>query len=220
MPAVGALLSVLTATAAVGVLAASLLARSQTHLKRMIAYSSVSQIGYVFLGISLGTGAGAAMALYHMIAHGLAKSLMFLSAGTLIAQTGSAAPEALRGIGKEMPVTLGFFCLSAFSMVGIPVLPGFISKFALALAAIEAGRLPVLAVILLSSLLTAAYYFPLIINGFFGEDNLRDRISLSKLRPAREQLPLGALALLLVLAGAFSGTLLEVLEAGMTGGVL
>lgn len=220
MSAVGALLSVLTATAAVGVLAASLLARSQTHLKRMIAYSSVSQIGYVFLGISLGTGAGAAMALYHMIAHGLAKSLMFLSAGTLIAQTGSAAPEALRGIGKEMPVTLGFFCLSAFSMVGIPVLPGFISKFALALAAIEAGRLPVLAVILLSSLLTAAYYFPLIINGFFGEDNLRDRISLSKLRPAREQLPLAALALLLVLAGAFSGTLLEVLEAGMTGGVL
>lgn len=213
--AAGMILGLLTLTAAAGILTASFMARSQRHLKRMIAYSSVSQIGYVFLGISLGTPAGAAMALYHMLAHGLAKSMMFLTAGTLIAQTGITDPEGLRGIGKEMPVTLGFFTLSAFSMVGIPVLPGFISKFALALSVIDRGRLGLLAVILFSSLLTAAYYFPIIVNGFFGEKNLSDRVSLSRLRPLKEQMPLAFLGLLLVLTGFFSGSILSVLEAGL-----
>lgn len=218
IPSVGMILNLLAGTAAVGIVAASVMARSQGHLKRMIAYSSVSQIGYVFLGIGLGTPAGIAMALYHMLAHGLAKSCMFLSAGSFIEQTGCHTVADFKGIGREMPYTLGFFTLSAFSMVGIPMLPGFISKFSLALAAIHAGKYVFLAVILLSSLLNALYYFPIIINGYFGEENLRGKVPKSRVKPFRELLPLLALSILMVFAGVLSGRILHILQLGLYAG--
>lgn len=218
MPQVSLILNTLAGTAAAGIIIASVMARSQTHIKRMIAYSSVSQIGYVFLGAGLGTFSGITMALYHMIAHGLAKSCMFLSAGSFIEQTGCHDLEDFKGIGKEMPYTLGLFTLSAFSMVGIPMLPGFISKFSLALATIHSGKPIFLAVILASSLLNAVYYFPVIINGYFGEENLRGKLHKSRMKPLRELVPLIALSALMVLAGFFSGRLLNILNLGLYAG--
>lgn len=218
LPALSTLLNILAGTAAIGIVVASLQARTQTHLKRMIAYSSVSQIGYVFLGIGLATPASMVMALYHMIAHGLAKSCLFLSAGSFIEQTGSYDVRDFRGIGKEMPFTLGFFTLCAFSMVGIPMLPGFISKFGLALAIIDSGKYVFLAVLLLSSLLSAFYYFPIVINGYFGEENLEGRVLYGKVKPFRELQPLMVLTVLMVIAGFFSGALLNILELGLYAG--
>lgn len=215
VPSLGLIFNALAATAATGILVASLRARSQTHLKRMVAYSSVSQIGYVFLGIGLGTPAGIVMALYHMIAHGLAKSCLFLSAGAFIEQTGRHDINDFKGIGREMPFTLGFFTLSAFSMVGIPMLPGFISKFALALAAIDSGKFIFLGVLLISSLLSAFYYFPIIINGYFGEENLEGKVLYGKVKPFREMTPMIGLSLLMVLAGFLSGRFLDILELGL-----
>lgn len=218
LPSLSLIMNILAGTAAAGIIIASVLARSEHQIKRMLAYSSVSQIGYVFLAIGLGTPAAIVVALYHMIAHGLAKACLFLTAGLFINETGCHDMKEFKGIGKEMPYTLGLFTLSALSMVGIPILPGFISKFSLAMASIHSGKLIVLAVILLSSLLTALYYFPIIINGYFGEENLRDRLLNSRVRSFRDLLPLFSLSFLMILAGFLSGHVLEILKLGLYSG--
>jgi multicomponent Na+:H+ antiporter subunit D len=198
-----------------GMIFGSLFARSQTELKRMIAYSSVAQMGYIFFAIGLGNKLGLIMAVYHIIAHALTKSSLFLAAGSFIEQTGFKTIDEFKGIGKEMPVTLGIFTISALSMIGIPVLPGFISKWNLAMAAIEIDKIYLLIILLVSSLLNAGYYFPIIINGYFGEDNLDGKIFRSKSKPVKTLLPLMILTILMVLAGFFSGSIITFIERGI-----
>lgn len=199
----------------VGMIMGSLFARRQKILKRLIAYSSVAQMGYIFFGIGLGNQLGLIMAVYHILAHGLTKSSLFLSAGSFIEQTGFKKIEDFRGIGKEMPVTLGIFTLSALSLIGIPVLPGFISKWNLALASIDHGMISLLGVILLSSLLNALYYFPIVINGYFGEDNLDGKIFRSKSKPVKELIPVILLSLAMFAIGVFSGPIIEFIRSGI-----
>ncbi|MCD4714745.1 MAG: hypothetical protein K8R73_15825 [Clostridiales bacterium] len=198
-----------------GMLLGSLLARSQKELKRMIAYSSVSQMGYIFFGIGLGNRLGLGMAVYHIVAHGVTKSSLFLAAGSFIEQTGHKMIDDFKGIGKEMPVTLGIFTISALSMIGIPVLPGFISKWNLSMAAIESGRIYLLAVLLASSLLNASYYFPIIINGYFGEDNLDGKIFKSKSKPIKTLMPLIILTVAMILVGFLSGKVIDFIDSGI-----
>lgn len=209
------ILPLLLGFGAAGMLAGSLLARVQTDLKRMIAYSSVAQMGYIFFGAGLGNALGLLIAFYHCLAHGLTKSCLFLSASSIIEQTGQRDIRELRGIGKEMPLTMALFTVNALSMVGIPILPGFISKWNLSLAAIESGRLALLLVILASSLLNISYYFPIILNAFFGNANLEGKVYHSKSKPVRELLPLVLLTLAVVLAGFASGPILDWLQAGL-----
>ncbi|MCK5762554.1 MAG: hypothetical protein KAH05_00395 [Clostridiales bacterium] len=198
-----------------GMIMGSLFARRQKYLKRLIAYSSVAQMGYIFFGIGLGNELGLIMAIYHILAHGLTKSSLFLSAGSFIEQTGFKKIEDFKGIGKEMPVTLGIFTLSALSLIGIPVLPGFISKWNLALASIDSGMIYLLIVILLSSLLNAVYYFPIIINGYFGEDNLDGKVFKSKSKPIKELIPVILLTLAMIVIGFMSGPVIEFIRSGI-----
>lgn len=208
-------LNLLLVFGSLGMIIGSLLARSQTELKRMIAYSSVSQMGYIFFGIGLGNRLGLAMAIYHMVAHGVTKSNLFLAAGSFIEQTGKKKIDDFKGIGKEMPVTLGIFTLCGLSMIGIPVLPGFISKWNLSMAAIESGRIYLLAILLASSLLNASYYFPIIINGYFGEDNLDGKVFKSKSKPIKTLLPLIILTIIMILVGFMSGTIIDFIDRGI-----
>lgn len=198
-----------------GMILGSLFARSQKELKRMIAYSSVAQMGYIFFAIGLGNKLGLVMAIYHIIAHAVTKSSLFLAAGSFIEQTGFKKIDEIRGIGKEMPITLGIFTVSALSMIGIPVLPGFISKWNLALASIESGKIFLLAVILISSLLNAVYYFPIIINGYFGEENLDGKVFKSKSKPMKALMPLIVLSISMVLVGFLSGIVIDFIEKGI-----
>lgn len=197
-----------------GMLIGSLLARSQTDLKRMIAYSSVAQMGYIFFSLGLGNALGLVMAIYHIVAHAVTKSTLFLATGSFIEQTDSHEISDFKGIGKEMPVTLGIFTLSALSMIGIPILPGFISKWNMSMAAIDNGQIYLLFVLLASSLLNAAYYFPIIINGYFGEENLAGKIYKSKMKPLSTLLPLFALTGMMLFVGFFSGLLIDWIENG------
>lgn len=212
---VPAVLGVLGAT---GMIAGSLMARKQKILKRMIAYSSVAQMGYVFLGMGLCSPLGTALAMYHMVAHSLSKACIFLSVGSFSEQTGHTRIQEFRGIGREMPFTLGLFTLCALSMIGIPLLPGFISKFNLALASLQSGNPWFLGIILLSSLLNASYYFPVIINGYFGEANLQDKVFLGHSKPLRELAPLISLSILMVMAGLMSGSILTLFQNGFFSG--
>ncbi len=143
----------------------SLMARKEGHIKRMVAWSTVAQIGYIYLGLGLGTEAGIVAALFQLITHAGTKSLLFLAAGRLSAARGhSKQLYDLRGVAREVPLAGAAFTLGGLSMVGLPLLGGFAVKFYLAGAGMEEGwRLwAALGALALSSLLNALYYIPAI----------------------------------------------------------
>jgi multicomponent Na+:H+ antiporter subunit D len=198
-----------------GMIMGSVFAIFQKELKRVIAYSSVAQMGYIFFGIGLGTKLGFTIAIFHMIGHAVTKSALFLLSGAIIHNSGHKNVEDLKGIGKEMPLTLFLFLLAALSMVGIPVLPGFISKWYLALASIESGNLFLILIIVASSLLNAVYYLPIIINGFFGEENLSDKIYRSKAMEIKKIMPVIMLIVAMIYVGVASKGIIAIIETGL-----
>ncbi len=149
-----------------GMILGSVRAIGETQVKRMLAWSSVAQIGYVFMGIGLGTPAGVAAAVFQILAHAFAKPLLFVSAGRLIAVSGHKKQlGALRGSAWRDPAAGLGFAVGGLSMVGVPLFGGFAAKFGLAWSAVS-GReklLPALLVLALSTILNARYYLPAII---------------------------------------------------------
>ena len=148
----------------------SMLAYKEKILKKRLAYSTVSQVSYVMFGLSLLNPYAFIGAILHVIFHSLAKNTLFMSAGAIIYKTGKTKVNELTGIGKEMPVVMWCFLLSSLSLVGIPPLCAFVSKWYLAVGALESGIYvaswlgPV--VLLISALLTAGYLLPIAIKGF------------------------------------------------------
>ncbi len=146
--------------ACAGILYGSIMAIGQTEMKRMLAYSSVSQIGYIIMGLSLANPLGYAGALLHVLNHAVMKACLFLVAGNLRLKEGhsdiSRFDDSYR---KKYPGTMFSFSVAAISMVGLPPLAGFFSKWYLALGTIENENWIFLAVILVSSLLNAVYFF-------------------------------------------------------------
>jgi multicomponent Na+:H+ antiporter subunit D len=198
-----------------GMILGSIYAIYQKEIKRVIAYSTVAQMGYIFFGIGLGTEFGLMVSLFHVFAHALTKAMLFLCVGSMIEQSGYKYKDQFRGIGKEMPVTLGAFTLGALSMVGIPIFPGFISKWYFSIATINADQYIYLAFILASSLLNAVYYFPIVINGYFGIDNVKGKIYRAKYKPVKEVLPLAVLAIAMIMISGYSSALLEFFKMGL-----
>lgn len=192
-----------------GMIYGSLLALRQSNLKRVIAYSSVAQMGYIFLGIGLGSKMGIALAIFHIIGHAVTKSSLFLCTGYLIEMTGKKKLEDLKGVGKEMPFTLSIFTIASLSMVGIPILPGFVSKWYLTLESIKLNYFVLVIFILISSLLNAAYYFPITINGFFGEEHLENKIYKGKSKKINELLPVIVLIVSMVFIGVYSKNIIN-----------
>ena len=147
-----------------------MMALKVTVLKKRLAYSSVSQGSYV-LGLFMLNETAFQGALLHVYFHSIMKNLLFLCAGGIILKTGLTDVRDLRGIGKRMPATLWCFTLAGVSLVGVPPLCGFFSKWELAQGAMASGVAvfswlgPV--VLLVSALLTAGYLLPVSINGFF-----------------------------------------------------
>jgi multicomponent Na+:H+ antiporter subunit D len=201
-----------------GMIMGSVFAIYQKDIKRLIAYSTVAQMGYIFMGIGMGTDLGITIAIFHIIGHAVTKATLFLSAGAMIEGTGNKEIAKLRGIGHEMPVALSSFSLAALSLVGIPLLPGFISKWNFALASIDKGDLLLIAVILASSLLNAIYYFPIIVNGFFGDENLKGKIYKAKSQPIKELIPIIILTVAIIYIGTASRGILELIKLGLTRG--
>lgn len=146
--------------AGIGILYGSVMAIAQSELKKMLAYSSVSQIGYIIMGISLANPFGFIGAVLHVLNHALMKACLFLVAGNLRVKEGhtdiTKFDDSYR---KKYPWTMAAFATAALSMVGLPPLAGFFSKWYLALATIENSNWLLLAIILISSLLNAVYFF-------------------------------------------------------------
>ncbi len=148
----------LTWFGAAGIVVGSVLAIRQTDLKRMLAYSTVAQLGYIGLGIGLATPLALVGALLHVLNHAIMKSGLFLVAGGIIQQTGLKTISKFSGLGQRMPWTMGGFAIVAASMVGIPPAAGFFSKFYLVWATVDAGSWVLAAIIVGSSVLTLAYF--------------------------------------------------------------
>jgi len=168
-----ALSDVLVWTGTVSIVVAALLALKQTDMKRMLAYSSISQVGYVVLGLGLGTPLGIAGGLFHLLNHAVAKGLLFLTSGSVQQATGTRNLEEMGGLAKRMPVTATTSLIGSLSIAGVPPLGGFWSKLLIIMALVQARR-PVLAVIaVLASVLTLWYYLIIQRRAFFGKLNER-----------------------------------------------
>ena len=177
-------------------------------LKKRLAYSTVSQLSYVLFGLSTLHPIGVAGALLHVLFHSVAKSLLFMGAGSIIHQTGKTKVSDLRGVGRQMPVTVGCFALGSLSLVGIPPFAGFFSKWYLANGAI-ASEMEVFGwlgpvVLLLSALLTAGYLFPIPIQGFLPGKGYDKNPGKKCEAGFKMTIPMMILAVLALLLGVFS----------------
>lgn len=220
----------------------SMLAYKEQEMKKRFAYSTVSQLSYILFGIALLTENGLTGSLLHIIFHSLIKNALFVVAGIIIYKTGKKKVKELVGIGKQMPFVIGCFLFAALALVGIPPTSGFISKWFLAIGALDA-KLPVFSilgpvVLLLSALLTAGYLLPIALHGFLpGKEENREvglqndgqkkpsetvqevlKSNTSKWRePICMYVPLGILVVGAVLLGMFPTWLLEQIQTIITG---
>ena len=148
---------VLLPLALVAIVVASAIAVFQQDAKRLLAYSSIAQIGYMALGISFFSITGLTAAIVHLFNHAIIKTALFMALGCIIFRTGSASIASLAGMGRRMPWTMAAFVFGALSLIGVPLTVGFISKWYLLMAALEQGWWQIAAVIVATSLLAAVY---------------------------------------------------------------
>ncbi|MFH1242981.1 MAG: monovalent cation/H+ antiporter subunit D family protein [Pseudomonadota bacterium] len=153
------------------IIVGSLFALSQDNLKARLAYSTVAQLSYIVLGAALLSPNGMIGGVIHIVMHGFGKITLFFCAGAILVATGKKNVSEMKGLGRRMPVTMMAFFVGSLSIIGLPPLGGFISKWNLVLGSLEAGQIPILIVLLTSSLLNAAYFLPIVYQGFFGKAN-------------------------------------------------
>ena len=149
------------------ILISSLIALSQDNLKRRLAFSTVGQLGYVVLGATLATDMGIGGSVLHIAMHACGKITLFFCAGAIFVASGKKYVSQLRGLGRKMPITMGAFMIGSLSVIGLPPLGGFVSKWYLALGALDRDAIWVVVVLLVSSLLNVFYLLPVAVTAFF-----------------------------------------------------
>ena len=163
-------LGVVTAwIAAFTILTASIIAMTKTDLKARLAYSTVSQLSYIVLGVAMLVPSGITGGLIHIANHAFSKISLFFCAGAIICATSKTDIRDMGGLARRMPATIAIFAIAALSMIGVPPVGGFVSKWFLAVGALEIKSTGLLAVILVSSILNTYYFGEVILRGFFGK---------------------------------------------------
>ena len=160
---------ILMPLALIAIVAMSLVAIYQENVKRLLAYSSVAQIGYMVLGISFASVLGLTAGILHLFNHALMKGALFMSMGCVMYRVGSVRLERMHGLGRAMPWTMAAFVVGGLSLIGVPFTVGFISKWYLVQAALEQGMWPVAGVVLLGSLLALMYVWKVVEVAYFRE---------------------------------------------------
>lgn len=151
------------------IILASLIALKQDNLKARLAYSTVGHLSYIVLGAALLTGTGFLGGILHIATHATMKITLFFCAGAIYVNLHRENVSQLNGIGKIMPWTMGAFAVGALGLAGVPPVNGFLSKWFLALGALEADHIIILVIFIISGLLNAAYLFPIVYRAFFKE---------------------------------------------------
>jgi multicomponent Na+:H+ antiporter subunit D len=157
----------LIAIACATILISSLIALSQDNLKRRLAFSTIGQLGYVVLGATLATDMGIGGSVLHIAMHACGKITLFFCAGAIFVASGKKYVSQLGGLGRKMPITMGAFMIGSLSVIGLPPLGGFVSKWYLALGALDRDAIWVVVVLLVSSLLNVFYLLPVAVTAFF-----------------------------------------------------
>ena len=199
----------------VTILFGSAMALKEQHLKRRLAYSTISNLSYLVFGASLMTSAGLTGALTHMVVHGVVKITLFFCAGAVLYKTGQEYVHDLRGMGKRMPVTFACFTVASAALVGVPPLPGFLSKWNLASAALGTKNPLALAgvgVLLSSAVLTAFYLFLVVFKACFPSKNGMLPETKRCEANAYMTVPLVLLCVMILLMGIFAQPLTEALS--------
>ncbi|MBO5518216.1 MAG: proton-conducting membrane transporter [Firmicutes bacterium] len=191
----------------------TVMAWKEMHFKKRLAYSTVSNLSYIVFAFLLVTPSGLEAGLLHMIFHGVMKIALFFVAGAVMHQSGRIYVTELRGFGKAMPVSIAVFTVASLALTGIPPLCGFLSKFAIAEAAVEEST-PFayfgIAALLISAIFTAAYLLTICIRAYFPPADF-EPWSLKSVKEANwyMTLPLVLLAAAIILLGCFPGPLMR-----------
>lgn len=161
--------NVLMVIATFTILFGSILAIAQDDLIRRLAYSGIAQLGYIILGIAIVSPNALIGAGYHITAHAFMKGCLLLCAGAIVKGTGNRSIRKMKGIGYQFPVTMLAFAVASVTAVGIPPFNIFMTKWQLSLGALDINQPALIIVLLISSLLNAAYYLPIVYNAFWGK---------------------------------------------------
>jgi multicomponent Na+:H+ antiporter subunit D len=153
--------------AAYTIIAASVVAMTKDNLKARLAYSTVSQLSYITLGMALATSMGALGGGMHIAMHAMGKITLFMCAGSIYVAYHKTEISQMQGLGRIMPITFGAFLIGALSIIGLPPLGGSWPKFLLMVGAVDAGHQIIIGVLMVSSLLNIAYLLPIVGRGFF-----------------------------------------------------
>jgi multicomponent Na+:H+ antiporter subunit D len=189
--------------AAGAILLGSYMAIRQDNVKKILAYSSIAQIGYITLGFALENEDGLTASIIHLFNHALTKGGMFMALGVVAYRLGSTKLDDLRGLGRKLPISMAAFTAGGLGLIGVPLTAGFISKWYLVTGAIEAGRYEMAAIVLIGSLLALVYVWRVVEVIYFGK---RDETSLtsavlSAQTPKLREAPLSMLAPMVILIG-------------------
>ncbi|MEX0944724.1 MAG: monovalent cation/H+ antiporter subunit D family protein [Balneolaceae bacterium] len=213
--AVAPISTIIGVLAAIGILYGSIMAIAQTEMKRMLAYSSVSQIGYIIMGLSLANPWGFAGAILHVLNHAVMKACLFMISGQMRLKEGhsdiSRFDDTYR---KKYPWTMAAFTIAALSMVGLPPLAGFFSKWYLVLGTIDNSNWLFLAVILISSLLNAVYFFRILEKVYMKNPSTGQKEASDAARdegPWSMLIPTGILAIGLIVIGFTNAIIVTIL---------
>jgi multicomponent Na+:H+ antiporter subunit D len=186
-----------------GVVWGSVMALAQRDAKRMLAYSSVAQVGYIALGLATGHPLALTGAILHILNHAMMKSTLFLVTGSVELSGGSRRLCDWKGLGRRMPLTFVGFTLAALAMVGIPPTSGFFSKWYLALGLAHSGQWALLVLLILSGLLTAGYFFR-VLERVYAREPREGAVMPSGEAPVAMNLPVIALGVGTLLLGLFN----------------
>jgi multicomponent Na+:H+ antiporter subunit D len=206
---------IITTVASITILVASLIALTQDNLKRRLAYSTIGQLSYMILGAGMLSAAGMTGGLLHIAMHAFGKITLFFCAGAIYVASQKKYISEMDGLGRRMPLTYMAFLLGSLSIIGMPPLGGFISKWHLLLGAIESQQLVLLVVLLGSSLLNAAYFFPIIYRGFFVRPAEGQDLTGIQEAPLSCLIPLLTTATLSLVLFFFPGVLLQLVRQAL-----
>ena len=159
-----------------GIFIASTMAIYQTNIKRLFAYSSIAQIGYMMVGFSLGSVAGLTASLLHLFNHALMKSAIFLALAAVVYRLGHVRVSDFNGLGRQMPITMAALVIGSLSLIGVPLTVGFISKWYLLSALLEKGWWMIAVLVLLGSLLALVYAWKVVEAAYFKKPILNKRV--------------------------------------------
>jgi len=197
--------------AAFTLVVASIIALTKDDLKARLAYSTVSQLSYVVIGVAMLTPAAVQGGVAHIAHHAFSKITLFFGAGAIYVATHNKKISMLSGMGRKMPFTFGAFALASLSMIGVPPVCGFVSKWYLVNGALQADQVILLCALLASTLLNAAYFTPILYKAFFEKPQPGIRLEDYSEAPLSMVVPLCAPAVISVLIGIFTTPVFSVI---------